>query len=167
MAHAKPIPKPKPRSKSRPSFQDLDKGKGPPPRGRPAQGRPVKTQKVTTKPVKTRKVTTKRIPVPNQSRKTDRDIANLPQQQGPRQGAVAKAAERIRNTKTVKGFEKLLKDFQDDPVAFALANPRKPIRQAQLPQGTTPTGNRQLAATKFGPRQRKQRRSAKVTRRKR
>ena len=160
MAHAKPTPKPKlkgrPTPKGRPnprSFDNTDPGKGPGARKQFPQ-RPATTRKLPSQPAKTT--------VLHRAPNTQRATAI------PRQGAASKAAARIRASKPVKGLEKLLKDFQDDPIAFALANPRKPIRQAQLPQGATPSGNRQLAATTFrSQRQRKPRRSAQVARRKR
>ena len=148
----------------RPSFSQAAGSKGVP---RDPQGRPVRTRTVKTRTVDTQVVRNTPVKGGGPQPKRGPDVKRPSRDQG----AVAKAAARIRNSKVgtsvFKSVDDIFTQIKEDPVGFALRNPRKPIRQAQLPTVSAPGVNRQLAATKFGRRQRKPRKSAKVARRKR
>ncbi len=158
---AKHPKKPKPKQ---PTFSDAAGSKGVP---RGPQGRPIRTRKVKTRKVDTQVVRNTPVKGGGPQPKRGPDVKRPSRDQG----AVAKAAARIKaskiGTSIFKSVDDIFTQIKEDPVGFALRNPRKPIRQAVLPTRSAPGVNRQLAATTFGKRPRKPRRSAKVARRKR
>lgn len=144
----------------RPSFSDAAGSAGVP---RGPSGRPISTQTKTTKSVSTRRVPTRVV--------TTRPTGGPPPKRGPPvsrpsrgKGAVAQAAARAKKPPT--RLQQIVKQIQDDPIGFALDNPRKPIRQAAAPPPAASSGNRQLFATTFRSNRQRKRRSAKVARRK-